>query len=39
MKGHEESAKPPKLLRPINLPQLNYTGFVEADGIGKARLM
>jgi glycerol-3-phosphate acyltransferase PlsX len=35
MKGHEEIREAAELLRAMNLPQLNYTGFVEGDGIGK----
>jgi len=35
MKGHEEIREAASLLRAMNLPQLDYTGFVEGDGIGK----
>ncbi len=35
MKGHEEIREAAELLRELNLPQLNYTGFVEGDGIGR----
>jgi phosphate acyltransferase len=35
IKGHEEIREAAELLRAMNLPQLNYIGFVEADGIGK----
>ena len=35
MKGHEEIREAAALLRAMNLPQLNYTGFVEGDGISK----
>ena len=35
MKGHEEIREAAELLREMNLPQLNYTGFVEGDGIGR----
>src|ERR1700760_4486611 len=35
MKGHEEIREAAELLRAMNLPQLNYVGFVEGDGIGK----
>jgi glycerol-3-phosphate acyltransferase PlsX len=35
MKGHEEIREAAEQLRAANLPQLNYVGFVEADGIGK----
>jgi len=35
IKGHEEIREAAELLRGMNLPQLNYIGFVEADGIGK----
>jgi glycerol-3-phosphate acyltransferase PlsX len=34
MKGHEEIREAAELLRAMNLPQLNYVGFVEGDGIG-----
>src|SRR5437762_693962 len=35
MKGHEEIREAAEMLRAMNLPQLNYTGFVEGDGLGK----
>ncbi len=35
IKGHEEIREAAELLRAMNLPQLNYIGFVEGDGIGK----
>src|SRR6266700_757084 len=35
IKGHEEIREAAALLRAMNLPQLNYTGFVEGDGIHK----
>jgi len=35
MKGHEEVREAAELLRAMNLPQLEYVGFVEGDGIGK----
>src|SRR6202000_1067080 len=35
MKGHEEIREAAEQLRAGDLPQLNYVGFVEADGIGK----
>jgi phosphate acyltransferase len=35
MKGHEEIREAAEQLRATNLPQLNYVGFVEGDGIGK----
>jgi glycerol-3-phosphate acyltransferase PlsX len=35
MKGHEEIREAAEQLRTANLPQLNYIGFVEGDGIGK----
>jgi glycerol-3-phosphate acyltransferase PlsX len=35
IKGHEEIREAAEILRAMNLPQLNYTGFVEGDGIGK----
>ncbi len=35
MKGGEEIRKAAELLRAMNLPQLEYIGFVEGDGIGK----
>jgi phosphate acyltransferase len=34
MKGHEEIREAGELLRTMNLPQLDYVGFVEGDGIG-----
>ena len=35
MKGHEEIREAADLLRGMNLPQLDYVGFVEGDGIGR----
>jgi phosphate acyltransferase len=35
MKGHEEIREAAELLRVMNLPQLEYIGFVEGDGIGR----
>jgi glycerol-3-phosphate acyltransferase PlsX len=35
IKGHEEIREAAELLRAMNLPQLNYIGFVEGDGIGR----
>jgi glycerol-3-phosphate acyltransferase PlsX len=35
MKGHEEIRDAGEMLRAMNLPQLDYVGFVEGDGIGK----
>ena len=35
IKGHEEIREAAELLRGMNLPQLEYVGFVEGDGIGK----
>ena len=35
MKGHEEIREAAELLRAMNLPQLDFIGFVEGDGIGK----
>src|SRR6201999_766435 len=35
MKGHEEIREAAELLRAMNLPQLEYVGFVEGGGIGK----
>jgi glycerol-3-phosphate acyltransferase PlsX len=35
IKGGEEIRKAAELLRAMNLPQLEYIGFVEGDGIGK----
>jgi phosphate acyltransferase len=37
IKGHEEIREAAELLRAMNLPQLNYIGFVEGDGISKGR--
>ena len=34
VKGHEEIREAAELLRTLNLPQLDYIGFVEGDGIG-----
>src|ERR1700751_2946550 len=34
MKGHEEIREAAELLREMSLPHLNYTGFIEGDGIG-----
>src|SRR3954471_18836400 len=34
IKGHEEIREAAELLRGMNLPQLEYIGFVEGDGIG-----
>jgi glycerol-3-phosphate acyltransferase PlsX len=34
IKGHEEIREAAEKLRAMNLPQLNYIGFVEGDGIG-----
>src|SRR5258707_347373 len=34
IKRHEEIRVAADLLRAMNLPQLNYVGFVEGDGIG-----
>ena len=34
IKGHEEIREAGEILRAMNLPQLNYIGFVEGDGIG-----
>ena len=34
IKGHEEIREAGEMLRAMNLPQLNYIGFVEGDGIG-----
>jgi glycerol-3-phosphate acyltransferase PlsX len=34
-KGREEIREAAELLRAMNLPQLEYIGFVEGDGIGK----
>jgi phosphate acyltransferase len=34
IKGHEEIREAAELLRAMNLPQLDYIGFVEGDGIG-----
>ena len=35
IKGHEEIREAGEMLRAMNLPQLDYLGFVEGDGIGK----
>jgi phosphate acyltransferase len=35
IKGHEEIREAAELLRTMNLRELDYVGFVEADGIGK----
>jgi glycerol-3-phosphate acyltransferase PlsX len=35
IKGHEEIREAGELLRAMNLPQLDYIGFVEGDDIGK----
>lgn len=35
MKGHEEIREAAESLRAMNLPQLQYIGFVEGDGIGR----
>jgi phosphate acyltransferase len=35
IKGHEEIREAGEMLRTMNLPQLDYIGFVEGDGIGK----
>src|SRR6201997_5695606 len=35
IKGHEEIREAGEMLRARNLPQLDYIGFVEGDGIGK----
>src|SRR6202034_1846576 len=35
VKGREEIREAAELLRAMNLPQLEYIGFVEGDGIGK----
>jgi len=35
IKGHEEIREAAELLRALNLPQLEYIGFVEGDGIGQ----
>src|SRR6201993_5286910 len=35
MKGHEEIREAAELLRAMNLPQLDYIGFVEGDSIGR----
>src|SRR5262245_34862531 len=35
IKGHEEIREAAEMLRTMNLPQLDYVGFVEGDGIGK----
>ena len=35
IKGHEEIREAGEMLRAMNLPELDYVGFVEGDGIGK----
>jgi glycerol-3-phosphate acyltransferase PlsX len=35
IKGHEEIREAGEMLRTMNLPQLEYVGFVEGDSIGK----
>ncbi|MET4800461.1 phosphate acyltransferase PlsX [Bradyrhizobium sp. LB11.1] len=35
IKGHEEIREASEILRGRNLPELDYIGFVEGDGIGK----
>ena len=35
IKGREEIREAAELLREMNLPQLEYIGFVEGDGIGR----
>jgi len=35
IKGHEEIREAAELLRTLDLPQLEYVGFVEGDGIAK----
>ncbi|MBR0739387.1 phosphate acyltransferase PlsX [Bradyrhizobium liaoningense] len=35
IKGHEEIREAGEMLRAMNLPELDYIGFVEGDGIGK----
>ncbi|WP_024506772.1 phosphate acyltransferase PlsX [Bradyrhizobium sp. ARR65] len=35
MKGHEEIREAAEILRAMSLPQLEYIGFVEGDGIGR----
>ncbi|MGV7215698.1 phosphate acyltransferase PlsX [Bradyrhizobium sp. UFLA05-112] len=35
IKGHEEIREAGETLRAMNLPELDYLGFVEGDGIGK----
>ncbi|QAU46708.1 phosphate acyltransferase PlsX [Bradyrhizobium guangzhouense] len=35
IKGHEEIREAGEILRAMNLPELEYIGFVEGDGIGK----
>ena len=35
VKGHEEIREAGEILRARDLPELNYIGFVEGDGIGK----
>ncbi|QOZ52860.1 phosphate acyltransferase PlsX [Bradyrhizobium sp. CCBAU 53338] len=35
IKGHEEIREAAEMLRAMDLPELDYIGFVEGDGIGK----
>src|SRR5215470_10891500 len=35
IKGHEEIREAGEMLRAMNLPELDYIGFVEGDGIGR----
>jgi glycerol-3-phosphate acyltransferase PlsX len=35
IKGHEEIREAGEMLRAMNLPQVDYIGFVEGDGIGR----
>jgi glycerol-3-phosphate acyltransferase PlsX len=35
IKGHEEIREAGEILRARNLPELDYIGFIEGDGIGK----
>jgi glycerol-3-phosphate acyltransferase PlsX len=35
IKGHQEIREAGEMLRSLNLPQLDYVGFIEGDGIGK----
>lgn len=35
IKGHEEIREASEILRARNLPELDYVGFIEGDGIGK----